>query len=255
MTMDPGATVRRDATLREQVLATLRKSVLSGAVAPGEKLVEARISTQLGVSRGPVREAIRQLVEEGLLEHVPYKGTVVKGFTVKDIEEIYSFRTLLERFAFKVVWPRRTAAFFQELDRRHTALVEAITRQGAPQAAARDQLIEREMELHSVVYEFADHSLLLSTWLQLRKRIHLYFVIHQTAHDRVGPLPDAHVRYVERAKGDSLDAMLEEIDDHMQRGLDRLRQFVREWNPATAGRHCGGSAKSPQRDARSTVTP
>ncbi len=225
--------IKRNETLREQVLATLRKAVLSGTMTPGEKLVEAHISGQLQVSRGPVREAMRQLVEEGLLEHVPYKGTVVKGFTVKDVEEIYSFRTLLERFAFTVVWPRRGAAFFQELDRRHTALVDAITRHNARQLAGREQLIEREMELHSVAYEFSGHSILLSTWLQLRKRIHLYFAIHQAAHHRIGPLPDAHVRYVECAKGDSLDAMLAEIDDHMQRGLGRLRQFVREWSPAT----------------------
>lgn len=230
MSINVGLSIKRNETLREQVVAALRRSVLSGGVTPGEKLIEARVSAQLGVSRGPVREAIRQLVEEGLLEHVPYKGTVVKGFTIKDIEEIYSFRTLLEGFAFRVVWPQRSADFFRQLDRRHAALVDAITRDIGQRSIGREELIEREMELHSVVYEFSHHSILQSTWLQLRKRIHRYFALHQAAHGRVGPLPDAHVRYVECAKGDSLESMLAEIDSHMQRGLGRLRQFVSEWS-------------------------
>lgn len=202
---------------------------MTGKMAPGSKLIEAQIAEQLDVSRGPVREAIRQLVEEGLLEHVPYRGTVVRALTLKDIEELYSFRTLLESFAFKLVWPRRTPDFFAELDRKHELLLIDIEKQDQQAAIA------RELDLHGVVYAASEHRILLDSWNLLRSRLHFYFTIHQTAHQRAGALPDAHVGYVDKAKGADLQGMLAEIEEHMGRGLGKLREFVAGWNRNGAG--------------------
>jgi DNA-binding GntR family transcriptional regulator len=110
------------------------------------------------------------------------------------------------------------------LDARHRELKEAIRAQDQQLA------ISREMDLHGLVYEFADHRILLDSWKLLRGHLHLYFTLHQTAHGRAGALVDAHERYVELAKGEDLDLMLREVEEHMHRGLDRLREFVEEWN-------------------------
>lgn len=217
-------TPQRNETLREQLLETLRQAVISGKIPPGGKLVEAQVAEQLGVSRGPVREAVRQLVEEGLVEHVPYRGTVVKTLTLKDIEEIYSFRTLLESFAFKLIWPLRTPQFFAALDDRHHALQQAILKKDQQEA------IRKEMDLHGLVYEYANHKILLDSWNMLRSRLHFYFTLHQRAHRREGALPDAHVRYVELAEGERLELMLAEIESHMRRGLEGVSEFVKNWN-------------------------
>ena len=216
---------KRNETLREQLVGTLRHAIVSGQIPPGGKLVEAQLAEGLGVSRGPVREAIRQLVEEGLVEHIPYKGTLVKTLMLEDIQEIYSFRTLLESFAFKLVWPHRTPEFFEALDSRHHAL------QGAIRAGDQQEAIRCEMGLHGVIYEYADHKILLDSWNMLRGRLHFYFTLHQRAHRRAGALLNAHVGYVERAKGDALELMLREIEEHMRRGLDRVGEFVKDWNP------------------------
>lgn len=215
--------LKRGGTLRQQLVETLRNAMLSGKIPPGSRLVELQLAEQLGVSRGPLREAVRQLVEEGLIDQVPYKGTVVKTLSTKDVEEIYSFRTLLETFAFERIWDRRCEEFRRSLDARHAALREAIA------AEDRQLAIAREMDLHSTVYEFADHRVLLDSWRMLRGHLHLYFNLHQAAHDRAGPLPDAHVRYVTLAKGDDLAPMRCEIQQHMGRGLRRLAHFVEEW--------------------------
>lgn len=215
---------KRNETLREQLVATLRHVLVSGKLPPGGKVVEAQIAEQLGVSRGPVREAIRQLVEEGLVEHIPYRGTIVKSLTLEDIEEIYSFRILLESFAYRLVWHKRTPEFFETLDARHQDLQEAILKQDQQEA------IRREMDLHGVVYEYANHKILMDSWNMLRGRLHFYFTLHQTAHKRAGALLDAHVRYVESAKGNDLDQMLQDIEHHMRRGLDRVGEFVKGWN-------------------------
>lgn len=95
-------------TLRERLVAVLRRAVLEATLPPGSRLVETKLAEQLGVSRGPLREAIFELVKEGLLEQIPFRGTVVRSLSVEDIQEIYSFRTLLESFAFKLIWDKRT---------------------------------------------------------------------------------------------------------------------------------------------------
>lgn len=209
-------------TLREQLVLTLRNAILEATLPPGARLIETKLAEQLGVSRGPLREAIFQLVEEGLLEQVPFRGTVVRSLSVEDIKEIYSFRILLESFAFKLVWDTRTPEFTRMLDSRHRALAYEIA------YGDQQQAIKRELDLHGLVYEFSKHRSLIDSWNLLRGRVHFYFTLHQQAHHRAAALPDAHDRYVELAKGDDLDAMLAEVEDHMRRGLDTLETFVLE---------------------------
>jgi DNA-binding GntR family transcriptional regulator len=217
-------------TLREQLVLVLRKAILEANLPPGERLVETSLSEQLGVSRGPLREAILQLVEEGLVDQVPFRGAVVRSLSVEDIKEIYSFRTLLESFAFKVVWDKRTPEFFRQLDSRHRALAYAIY------SGDQQQAITREMDLHGLVYESSKHRSLIESWNLLRSRLHFYFTLHHAAHHRTAALPDAHDSYVARAKGDDLDAMIDEVEQHMRRGLDTLEAFVIERNVKLLGR-------------------
>ena len=92
------------ATLRAHIAERLRAAILAGDIAPGAPLTETALSTRFNVSRGPLREAMRQLIEEGLLVTVPYTGTHVAALSVEDVREIYSLRTALEIFAFEQVW-------------------------------------------------------------------------------------------------------------------------------------------------------
>lgn len=207
-------------TLRERLVCTLRRAILEAALPPGTRLVETKLAERLGVSRGPLREAIFQLADEGLVEQVPYRGTFVQTLSLVDIEQIYSFRVLLESFAFRLVWERRTPEFFRMLDARHRALTRAVY--GGDQ----QQAIRRELDLHGLAYESSGHRPLVDTWHTLRGRLHFYLSLHQLAHGRVAALPDAHDDYVAFAKGDDLAAMLGEVERHMLRGLDTLRTFA-----------------------------
>src|SRR5687767_5448174 len=113
-------------TFRQHIAERLRAAILDGEIPPGSQLVEATLADQFNVSRGPLREALRQLIEEGLLVTVPYTGTHVISLSVQDVHEIYSMRITLERFAFEQAWPRRDAAFRRELLRRNDALLASI---------------------------------------------------------------------------------------------------------------------------------
>ncbi|WP_206812985.1 GntR family transcriptional regulator [Paradesulfitobacterium ferrireducens] len=82
--------------IRETVFSTLRNAILDGKLRPGERLVERDIAEKLGISRTPIREAIRKLELERLVVHIPRKGVVVAGFTKEEVMEILAIRSVLE---------------------------------------------------------------------------------------------------------------------------------------------------------------
>ena len=210
----------KDRTLRANVVGQLREAIINGDLAPGTKLVELQLSKLLGVSRGPLREAIRELVDQGLIENIPYTGTYVSSLTVKKIEELYSFRTQLERFAYTLLWPKKSQQFIDALKLQKKKLLRAI--EDNDSAAA----ITEELELHNTVYKHCEHELLQENWYRLKGRLHFYFTLHQKAHQRSGPLVGAHDEYVSLACGSDLDAMLSHIDQHMKQGYDKVKLLV-----------------------------
>ena len=216
-------------TFREHIAARLRGAILAGEIPPGAQLVEANLAAQFNVSRGPLREALRQLVEEGLLVTVPYTGTHVISLSVEDVREIYSMRIMLERFAFEQAWDRRDAAFRRELLRRQAALTACID--AGDDAAS----IQAELELHGLAYEASGHRLLQRTWQSLRGRLQLYWAAHHRAHGTRGPRRDAHDTYVAAALGDDLAAMLAEVASHMGRGAEQTEKFISFPPPASRG--------------------
>ncbi len=216
-------------TFRAHIADRLRAAILTGEIAPGAALIETTLARQFDVSRGPLREALRQLIEEGLLVAVPYTGTRVVELSAADVDEIHSLRIALERFAFEQVWPRRDAAFALELRRRHRTLLASIDAGDDPAC------IEAELSLHGLVYEACGHRLLQRHWAALRGRLQLYWAAHHRAHRSPGPRRDAHVSYLRCALGDDLDAMRAEIDAHMRRGLVETGTFLREKSSIASG--------------------
>lgn len=210
----------KDRTLRANVVEQLREAIVNGDLAPGTKLSEIELSKGLGVSRGPLREAIRELVDQGLIENIPYTGTYVSSISVEKIKELYSFRTEIERFAFSLIWQQRDERFFEQLERQKKRLTRAI------EDRDRSAAIFEEIQLHSTVYEHCGHQLLLETWQRLKGRLHFYYTLHQKAHGRCGPRIDAHDDYVRLAGGEDLEAMLEHINSHMQQGYKEVEQLV-----------------------------
>jgi DNA-binding GntR family transcriptional regulator len=208
-------------TLRAHVVERLRAAILAGDIAPGAPLVETALSERFDVSRGPLREALRQLIEEGLVVTVPYTGTHVAPLSVEDVHEIYSLRTALETFAFEQVWKRRDARFRAELRQRNDLLIAAIDA-GDDRAA-----ILAELDFHGLVYEASDHRLLQRAWHSLRGRLQLYWAAHHRAHGRRGPRRDSHDSYIAAALGDDIEAMRADIVEHMSRGAATTERSLR----------------------------
>lgn len=103
-------------TLRNEVANLLRKQILDGDIPSGDRLIETEIASQLGVSRMPVREALRMLESEGLIKSVPRRGLIVVEYTEEDIREYYTIREALEVCAVKIVVDRITQDEILELE-------------------------------------------------------------------------------------------------------------------------------------------
>ena len=103
--------------LRDVVFNTLRQAILRGELKPGERLMEIALSQRLGVSRTPVREAIRMLEQEGLVIMIPRKGAQVAEISEKDLKDVLEVRLGLEELAVRIACQRITEEELEELER------------------------------------------------------------------------------------------------------------------------------------------
>ncbi|MBS0445851.1 MAG: GntR family transcriptional regulator [Proteobacteria bacterium] len=215
---------------------------------PGAPLIEARLAEQFGVSRGPLREAMRQLTEEGLLTTKAYLGTHVTPLTLKDAHDLFALRSALEVFAFEQCWDQRGADFHASLQQRHERLVQAID-VGDSKAA-----ILAELDLHSLAYEASGNDQLLSVWSEMRGRIQIYWAVHHRAQG--GPRRDGHDTYVALAGGDDLQAMVAEIKAHVRQGEAKTTAFLQTLQ-ADQGVPVAGASSGRRRrsDAQALPTP
>ena len=97
-------------SLVEMTTRRLRAQILSGQLAPGQRLVEEQICQRLEISRAPLREALRLLANEGLVEHLPRRGVRVTELSERDVDELFGLRTLFERYAVQQAFPLEPAA-------------------------------------------------------------------------------------------------------------------------------------------------
>ncbi len=143
------------------IVERLRDDILAHRLSPGERLVECDLTSRFGVSRGPVREALRRLAAEGLIEHAPHRGAVVRCLSPREIRELFQIRVEMEslaaRLAAEAAVPDARARFAEEIrmifdnaPRRVVAYLEenAAFHEAIMRLAGNRQLEELSMRLH-----------------------------------------------------------------------------------------------------------
>ena len=150
--------------LRVQVAERLRTAIVTGRLLPGEPLTETAIAEQLNVSRAPVREAIQDLENDGLVETVPYRGKRVKPLSVREVSEIREMRQHFEVMAVRRIVER--GADVTELWAPCRAMETAAAE------GDRDALISADEIFHRTLIRLSDHHLLGQLWAGLYLRIH-----------------------------------------------------------------------------------
>ena len=158
-------------TLRAEIVDMLRDAIVSGRLKPGEHLKESIIAEQMSVSRIPVREAFRQLEQEGLILSIPNQGSFVKVFDEKDIREIFTLRGALESLACELVLSDGT------LEPEDLAHLEGYIEQQrkAIEAQDFDRLTSLDMDFHEFICRKSESERLLKTWRSLRAQVEVLF--------------------------------------------------------------------------------
>lgn len=151
-----------------QDLATLiKQQILNGELNPGDRIVETKVAKELGISQTPVREAVRLLSGEGIINIVPNRGPIVKDMEEKDIFEIYSLRASLEGLAMRLTTLNATKEQLQLLVQLYAEMGEKLK---DPEV---DSLLKESLNLHQSIIQFSRHSRLIQIYDSISFQIEL----------------------------------------------------------------------------------
>lgn len=156
--------------LREVVFRALRNAIVQGEFQPGERLMEVTIANKLGVSRTPVREAIRMLELEGLVVMIPRKGAEVANITVKDLKDALEVRMAIEALSVRLTCERIDEKGKEELKQVCIAFREAINSKLVP------AIVEADEAFHNTIYKLSQNPRLINIAQNLREQVYRYRV-------------------------------------------------------------------------------
>ena len=153
-------------SLAEEITEIIRQRIINGEYTMGEKLVESRIATELKVSRTPVRDAFRQLAKEHLMEYIPNKGCFARGFSQKDMTDIYAVRKAVEQLAVTWVVENADDVGLEELSRQ-LEMMDFYTVNNAY-----DKLLEANEEFHNMIYRMAGSRFIVQVLKSYQDYVH-----------------------------------------------------------------------------------
>lgn len=176
--------------LREIVFETLREAIIQGRLEPGERLMEIQLAEEMGVSRTPVREAIRKLELEGFVVMVPRKGAYVAGVSVKDIVDVFEVRAALEALAAGLAAERATPEELEEMERASLQIYEASDGQI-------DNIVERDTDFHNLIYKASRNQRLIQIITLLKEQIQRFRTTSLSQPGRLKHAVDEHKAIIE----------------------------------------------------------
>ena len=195
--------------LRDVVFHTLREAILKGELKPGERLMELQLAAKLGVSRTPIREAIRMLELEGLAVTVPRKGAEVAKMTEKDMEDVLQIRRALDELAVGLACDNMTEERLAEL---HEALIRF---EESIETGDVKQIAQKDIEFHEVIYQTADNTKLVNLLNNLREQMYRYRVEYLKNDDVYPVLIEEHKKIYEGLKHKDKKMVVELVGCHV----------------------------------------
>mgnify|MGYP002615260691 CR=1 FL=1 len=208
--------------LRDVVFNTLRQAILRGEFKPGERLMEIQLANKLGVSRTPIREAIRKLELEGLVIMIPRKGAEVADITEKSLRDVLEVRKALEELAVQLACEKITQEELEELEKAGENFKKVLKR-------SKDitEVAEADVRFHDVIYMATDNQKLILLLNNLREQMYRYRVEYLKREEAYPQLIAEHAAIIEYiSKGEkkaATDVMCKHIDNQVTTVIDVIR--------------------------------
>lgn len=208
--------------LRSLVAESLRTGIVSGTLRPGARVSEAAIATDLGVSRSPVREALRELEKEGLVRSIPNRGVEVATLTVDDLYEVYAIRGALEALATREAVQGATDADIADL-----RLIMQQMRAQASASAGRSAFVPLDVSFHQRIRRMARNKRLETILAGLEAQVRLSLAVAAAvdpdpAGFRVEELLREHAEIFEAIEARDASGAEALVARHIERGRERL---------------------------------
>jgi DNA-binding GntR family transcriptional regulator len=214
-------------SLREQVLNALRDAIVNGDFQPGQPLIETELAAQLGTSRAPLREALQILSTEGLVEIVPYHGATVRALNRRDIEELYSLRSLLETFAARRIIENDNAEAVPAL---RNVFEQMLT---AAEAGDIKQVTVIDRDFHDTLIVMSDHKMLGSTWNSVSLAVRYVMAQRNRRNRDIRQIAYNHLPIIEAIEQRDLPLVTRLLEEHIASSRDLL---VEQWDTPRDGR-------------------
>ncbi len=207
--------------LRDVVFNTLRQAILRGELKPGERLLEIQLANELGVSRTPIREAIRKLELEGLVVMVPRKSAVVAEITEKSLRDVLEVRRALEELAMKLACERIQDKEIEELKMAQKEFADVLKTGDVTEGA------EADVKFHDIIYRATDNERLIQLLYNLREQMYRYRVEQLKRKDFHDTLLAEHQYIIETLEKRDVKRAVEAICTHVDNQVTAVADTIR----------------------------
>ncbi|MCJ7624731.1 MAG: GntR family transcriptional regulator [Anaerolineaceae bacterium] len=208
------------ATLEAQVLERLRKAILNGIFEPGGQLNHVQLAAQFGVSRGPIRAALGKLEEEGLVNHVPHRGTFVSVLERKTVQDLYKIRAILEQYATQLAVQNATQEDLEHLN----ALLKQIQKAAREKDASK--VVWSDFAIHQYIIDLSGNSFLQQIWGMLQLHVRWALSDRFRGYENLVEIADSHISLMDKFWDKDAEGAGQVMWSHI---IDALNDLEAKW--------------------------
>jgi len=205
--------------LTSDVAMEIRSAIISGRIKPGDKISEAGLSREMNISRYPIREAFRYLEKEGLVYTIPYKGTFVVKFTIRDIEEIFKLRSAIEILAVEEIIKNINEDILNKLSK----ILDEMKKQKSITGH-----VTKDLEFHKTICELSGNKRLLKIWEDLEYQLSLCIAMDKNV--LIMPAEkenmEEHLLIFNSIKNIDIKQAKKIYEKHLEKGLHHIREYM-----------------------------
>lgn len=208
--------------LREIVLEALKDAIVNGQLKPGERLMEQQVAEELGVSRTPVREAIRKLEIEGFVIMIPRKGAYVSDVSLKDIAQVFEVRAAMEALAAGLAAQRMEDEQIEQLERKLVEVKKAIDKSDL------ENIIQYDTEFHEIIYNASRNARLVQILNNLREQIQRYRSTSLASPGRLKDTLEEHKELVDAISAGNVELAQRLAKEHIENAENSILEGFKE---------------------------
>ena len=208
--------------LRDVVFKTLRRAILTGELKPGERLMEIHLANRLGVSRTPIREAIRKLELEGLVTMIPRRGAEVADITAKNLKDVLEVRRALEGLAIELACQRITEEKKQDLREKLSQVETAVSTKDSSAIASAD------VAFHNTIVEASDNDRLIQLVSNLGEQMYRYRFEYIKDESKHGQIKQEHKIMFDSIMEKDREKAVEIVKTHINNQEEAIMRKIRK---------------------------